>query len=181
MHPLLTLTLLLSSAALPSVHAEPLPLTYAKSLPSYSFAYLTHTEVNTAVTYRADATEHWRVADTIGDCEDIALAKRERLMQAGYKDHVRLATALVPGVGSHAVLIVTTDRGEFVLDNLHSKPIRRQDLPYQWLLIQSGSTWHLAATGAQMLPPAGWVDYCHRHAHDPHYPATLTSSEAHMR
>ena len=44
---------------------------------------------------------------------------------------------LVPGGEGHLVLVVPTDRGDFVLDNLRSSIIRWDTLPYQWLKTMS--------------------------------------------
>jgi predicted transglutaminase-like cysteine proteinase len=44
----------------------------------------------------------------------------------------------------HAVLVVMTTEGEWVLDMI-GEPSRRQDLDYQWVKIQQGSKWYLVA------------------------------------
>jgi predicted transglutaminase-like cysteine proteinase len=56
-----------------------------------------------------------------GDCEDFALLKRKLLIERGFP-----ASALAIDVGltddgePHAVLTVSTTKGDYVLDNLHS-------------------------------------------------------------
>jgi predicted transglutaminase-like cysteine proteinase len=75
-----------------------------------------------------------------GDCEDYALEKRERLLALGWPPHaVSLAVARVPAGTLHTVLIARTDRGDFVLDNLHAQPRSIAELDYQWLSRQLGA------------------------------------------
>ena len=94
-----------------------------------------------------NAPEFWAAIDQegggAGDCEDYALAKRSALLAAGV-DHssLRLATCTVETGEGHAVLVVTTDQGQFVLDNRYPDPMPRQALPYIWTAIQEGKTWH---------------------------------------
>lgn len=74
-----------------------------------------------------------------GDCEDYALEKRAQLMEAGWPaDALALAIAVVPNVGLHAVLVVQTDQGDFVLDNLHTSPRRVTHRDYAWVSRQVG-------------------------------------------
>lgn len=75
--------------------------------------------VNQSIRYRNDRSEVWRANVSVGDCEDFTLTKRSRLIRMGYP-----ASALRMAVGTthkgeyHAVLVVVTNRGKFVLDNL---------------------------------------------------------------
>ncbi|RVT94623.1 transglutaminase-like cysteine peptidase [Sphingomonas crocodyli] len=66
--------------------------------------------------------DRWTVARTSGDCEDIALAGREKLLAAGFpRRAVRLATALTEDGDRHVVVTLDGIRAEkldtFVLDN----------------------------------------------------------------
>ncbi len=77
-------------------------------------------EVNLAIAPKNDVgTDKWSLNVSAGDCEDYVLAKRSALTKAGIPaGALRIATATTKeGVG-HAVLIVRTQRGDFVLDNL---------------------------------------------------------------
>jgi predicted transglutaminase-like cysteine proteinase len=57
--------------------------------------------------------------DNKGDCEDYALLKRRMLMEAGFPRAALLMTVVKDAHGDgHAVLLVRTSRGDFVLDNL---------------------------------------------------------------
>ena len=105
--------------------------------------------VNEDVRYTTDAAlyqinEFWEVADHAGDCEDYALKKRQVLMEHGVDpEFLRLATCWVEDGTYHAVLIVTTTNGDYVLDNRYQFPMMRQDLPYKWHKIQVGRAWHV--------------------------------------
>lgn len=104
--------------------------------------------------------EYWQrplligAAGARGDCEDYVLEKRARLLALGYApDSIAMAVAIAPGVGLHAVLIVQTDRGDFVLDNLHSEPRPLASLNYVWISRQVGpGLSHWAAARAEGLP-----------------------------
>jgi predicted transglutaminase-like cysteine proteinase len=89
-------------------------------------------EVNARVNRDVEAVtdmDHWGVAekwsyptDGKGDCEDYALEKRRRLMEAGWPRQALLITVVRDRKGDgHAVLMVRTDRGDFILDNQEAK------------------------------------------------------------
>ena len=105
--------------------------------------------VNSDVRYTADAhlyqiAEFWEVAEHAGDCEDYALKKRQVLLEQGVDpQYLRLATCWVEDGSYHAVLIATTEQGDYVLDNRAHFPVMRQELPYRWHLIQEGHAWHV--------------------------------------
>ena len=84
----------------------------------------------------------WILGGLNGDCEDYVLAKRSVLIEQGYGDYVSIATAWVRGEGYHAVLVVQAKEGEYVLDNLHRLAQTKQDLGYNWHLIQKGKRWY---------------------------------------
>src|SRR3954452_10287598 len=68
---------------------------------------------------------HWQLVDQwniptdgAGDCEDFQLLKRKLLVEAGLPRRALRMTVVINDQGEgHAVLMVRTDRGEFVLDN----------------------------------------------------------------
>jgi predicted transglutaminase-like cysteine proteinase len=74
----------------------------------------------------------------LGDCEDYVLEKRRALRALGYPDRL-LSIALVTTTWGekHAVLLVRTDQGEYVLDSLNSRIVAWQDTPYRWVSRQS--------------------------------------------
>lgn len=57
--------------------------------------------------------------DGMGDCEDYVIAKRAALLEMGFPESAMLiGVALGTDTPYHAVLLVRTDSGEIVLDNL---------------------------------------------------------------
>lgn len=80
-----------------------------------------NTHVNAAITPRHDgAADAWSVGATAGDCEDYVLAKRSALIDAGLPaSALRIAYVKIPSGEGHAVLVVKTGEGDFVLDNLN--------------------------------------------------------------
>jgi predicted transglutaminase-like cysteine proteinase len=67
---------------------------------------------------------HWGVFDRWdyaedgrGDCEDFALRKRQMLLNLGLPREALLMTVVWAGREGHAVLIVRTEDGDYVLDN----------------------------------------------------------------
>lgn len=104
--------------------------------------------------------DHWGTIDRWsfpddkrGDCEDYVLEKRQRLMKAGFPRQALLITVVrdLEGDG-HAILTVKTDKGDYVLDNMHStvrpwtstgyKFIKRQsqENPNTWVSLGSVDT-----------------------------------------
>jgi predicted transglutaminase-like cysteine proteinase len=69
--------------------------------------------------------EHWGVVDRwsypddgYADCEDYVLLKRRMLMQSGWPRETLLVTVVRSDKDEgHAVLTVTTDKGDYILDN----------------------------------------------------------------
>jgi predicted transglutaminase-like cysteine proteinase len=69
--------------------------------------------------------EHWGVVerwsypdDGYGDCEDYVLLKRRMLIESGWPREALLVTVVRDKKEEgHAVLTVTTDKGDYVLDN----------------------------------------------------------------
>ena len=85
---------------------------------------LTNRRVNGAIKPVTDQ-DHWGVADRwdlaedgYGDCEDYQLLKRKLLVEAGFpRRDMRLTVVIDEKNEGHAVLMVRTDRGDFILDN----------------------------------------------------------------
>lgn len=80
------------------------------------------------------------VTDGKGDCDDIAVTKRARLHEQGIPLHdLRLTIAATPSGERHAVLTVTTDEGDYVLDSLDPVIRRWDEVRYTWIERQDGS------------------------------------------
>src|SRR3546814_7245367 len=92
--------------------------------------------VNAALRYRDDADEDlWEVGGHEGDCEDFAIRKLQELTR-GYgfpRGALTLAACrLDPGRG-HAGLLVHSDKGVYVMDNLTPRVLPWRKLPYGWV------------------------------------------------
>ena len=100
----------------------------SRRIPLNSQVWTTLTQVNERVNSSILAVtdqDHWGVPDRwdfpddgLGDCEDIQLLKRRLLVEAGLPLRaMRMAVVIDEQGQGHAVLIVLTDSGEFILDN----------------------------------------------------------------
>ncbi|MEM6382827.1 MAG: transglutaminase-like cysteine peptidase [Pseudomonadota bacterium] len=82
--------------------------------------------------------DHWAISPAYGDCEDYALTKRAHLLRMGWPSYALLiATADVRGFGHHAVLVVRTSSGDYVLDNLTGQIKPWRSTGYRWDKMQS--------------------------------------------
>jgi predicted transglutaminase-like cysteine proteinase len=81
-----------------------------------------NSQVNRSITPRKDrGADVWSVDVSVGDCEDFALTKRRALINAGLPaSSLRLAYVKTRRGEGHAILVVKTTRGDFVLDNLNA-------------------------------------------------------------
>jgi predicted transglutaminase-like cysteine proteinase len=84
--------------------------------------------------------ERWTYPDLgMGDCEDYVLLKRRRLMELGWPQSALLITVVRDENGEgHAILTVRTTRGDYILDNKHSRILSWQRTPYTFIKRQSG-------------------------------------------
>jgi len=105
---------------------------------SYKIASRINSDVNASVTYKTDleqyaTPENWVEANTLGDCEDYALLKRQRLLEAGFaRKDLHLALCWDETEAYHCVLLCRTDKGWFVLDNRHPLPMIPKQCGYAW-------------------------------------------------
>lgn len=83
--------------------------------------------------------EYWTYPDARGgDCEDLALEKRRLLIKKGWPaDALLLATVREVNGAGHAILLVETTRGEYVLDNKNWAIVAWRETPYRWNKRQS--------------------------------------------
>jgi predicted transglutaminase-like cysteine proteinase len=99
--------------------------------------------VNLAITPATDqevygVPEYWAYPTTRGDCEDLVLLKRRDLIEEGWPVGALLITVVRQRNGDgHAVLTVTTDRGDLVLDSLQPRVRLWTDTDYQYVKRQS--------------------------------------------
>lgn len=82
--------------------------------------------------------ERWSIPTNAGDCEDYVLLKKRYLEGIGFPAETLLITVVLDEQGGgHAVLLVRTTAGDFVLDNRRSKIERWSDTGYFFLKRQS--------------------------------------------
>ncbi|MFY0690789.1 MAG: transglutaminase-like cysteine peptidase [Paracoccaceae bacterium] len=78
-----------------------------------------------------------------GDCEDFVLLKKRLLMSSGIApERLLIATALDRRRNSHAVLILRTDEGDYVLDNLNNRMLHWKETGYIFLRLQNSDAPH---------------------------------------
>jgi predicted transglutaminase-like cysteine proteinase len=97
-------------------------------------------QINRAVKFEDDKehygrAEFWTIpTDGYGDCEDYALAKRKALIDAGLPEKaLRVAVVRTWKGEGHAVLTVSTDHGDYVLDNREWEILPWTRSKYIWL------------------------------------------------
>ncbi len=82
--------------------------------------------------------EFWTYPIDAGDCEDYVLEKQRELHNSGLPLASLLITVVRKRDGEgHAVLTVRTDRGDFILDNLHNEVFNWKDTEYTYLKRQA--------------------------------------------
>ncbi len=82
--------------------------------------------------------ERWTYPTDAGDCEDYVLLKKRYLQGLGFAASALLITGVLHENGDgHAVLSVTTDGGDFVLDNRRNDITRWNETNYKFLKRQS--------------------------------------------
>ena len=107
-------------------------------------------QVNTSIKAMTDQA-HWGVPDNwdfptdgAGDCEDYQLLKRKLLVDAGLpRRAMRMTVVLDEKREGHAVLMIRTDRGDFILDNKTSSILPWHQTGYTYVKRegQDGTAW----------------------------------------
>jgi len=104
-----------------------------------------------------------------GDCEDLALLKRKRLIERGWPSSTLLMTIVTTSSGEgHAVLTAVTDQGDYVLDT-RTSAIRlwtqtgyefytrqAQNNPQRWVWIEPGLGSTVAGLANSPRQTAAW-------------------------
>ena len=102
--------------------------------------------VNRRIQPKSDVTE-WRINPPYGNCNDYVVTKRHELIKMGLPASALLITSAKTTRGEgHLLLVVRTDRGEMVLDNLTSEIHYRHETDYTWIKRQSSrnpAVWEL--------------------------------------
>ena len=116
--------------------------------------------VNTKIAPTTDqdlynTVERWEYPTNAGDCEDYVLLKKRYLEGLGLPAESLLITVVLDERGDgHAVLMVRTDGGDFVLDNRRNTVLRWSETGYTFLKRQSQSN------------PRIWVSMSEKHHRD---------------
>jgi predicted transglutaminase-like cysteine proteinase len=82
--------------------------------------------------------ERWVIPTSEGDCEDYVLLKKRMLEKAGISPHtLKITVVLDERNDGHAVLTVSTNEGDFILDNRRNGILLWNDTNYTFLKRQS--------------------------------------------
>lgn len=95
--------------------------------------------VNQTIRPAEDASgDIWSFSSIAGDCEEYVLMKRETLAALGWpRSAMRIGVVKGQRYPYHAILIVSTKGGEFVLDNMTDEMTRVEDSPYTFVVSES--------------------------------------------
>ena len=104
--------------------------------------------INAEITPKTDKEEYgksevWTLPLTFstgrnGDCEDYAMEKRQALLKAGFPaSSLYLAVGYSKATGKHAILVLSTTQGDYVLDNMTSEIKPWFQTGYSWISRQS--------------------------------------------
>ncbi len=97
----------------------------------------------------------WSYGAKTGDCEDFAIAKRAALLSRGYRPENTLLAMGYSAGQAHVVLLVRTDAGDYVLDNLNAAVLPVEKSSVHIAKIQSpenGAEW-LSVGGKSTMKP----------------------------
>ena len=115
----------------------------AMSPERWNLIYQVNTYVNGKIAPVSDPDlygepEYWAIPTDAGDCEDYLLLKKRYLEGLGFSSAALLITVVLDEKNEgHAVLTVTTDEGDFILDNRRNEIRRWADVDYTYLKRQS--------------------------------------------
>jgi predicted transglutaminase-like cysteine proteinase len=101
-------------------------------------------QVNRTITPERDTADIWELNPTSGDCEDYVLSKRAALIRKGVSaGALRIAYTHTRRGEPHAVLVVRTSQGDYVLDNLNNsvKTLRSSGYTIRSMSGSNANTW----------------------------------------
>ena len=120
--------------------------------------------INERIAYQSDRetygrSEYWNYPETHGDCEDYALAKRQKLVEMGWpRSSLLFAAGKLPNGEYHLVLVAVTDQGDLVLDSRAREVRHWRDIAIRWLMRQTAAServWRSIKTRRLPKPVAG--------------------------
>ncbi|HEX2135405.1 MAG TPA: transglutaminase-like cysteine peptidase [Microvirga sp.] len=105
--------------------------------------------------------EHWNLVDRwefpddgAGDCEDFQLLKRRMLVERGLPRRAMRMTVVIDELGEgHAVLMVRTDRGDYILDNKTSAVLPWDQTGYVFVKRESQESLGWVSLGGRSASP----------------------------
>jgi len=121
----------------------PGPAEIVMSAERWRLVYRLNSFVNARIQPESDQTlygeaEYWAYPTVAGDCEDYALLKQRYLERLGLPRSALLIAVVLDEVNEgHAVLMLRTREGDFVLDNRHNRIPTTADAGYTFLKRQS--------------------------------------------
>jgi predicted transglutaminase-like cysteine proteinase len=121
--------------------ASPFKLTAER----WNLLFQVNTFVNGKITPVSDLElygepEHWTYPSDAGDCEDYLLLKKKYLEGLGFPASSLLITVVLDEKQEgHAVLTVSAEEGDFILDNRRNEILNWKDTSYKFLKRQSAA------------------------------------------
>lgn len=133
-----------SEAAIIQLHPETSELIEAVN------AYVNRTITPVTDERHWNVVDHWGFpTDGSGDCEDFQLLKRKLLVEAGLPRRALRITVVLNHLGEgHAVLMVRTDKGDLILDNVRPEVLVWHETGYLFIKRESN-----ARTGWDFFEP----------------------------
>lgn len=97
-------------------------------------------KVNRTIESKHDQGDIWSINVRSGDCEDYVLTKRAELIKRGVSaGALRIAIAYTKSGQGHAVLVVRTNLGDFVLDNRKQTIVEWHKTDLKWISMSGTS------------------------------------------
>jgi predicted transglutaminase-like cysteine proteinase len=117
-------------------------------------------QINSMIEPMSDA-DHWGVEDRwnfaedgAGDCEDYQLLKRKLLVAAGFpRRAMRMTVVIDEERQGHAVMMVRTNRGDFILDNKRNAVLPWTETGYTFVKREAASGPAWASLGGATSSP----------------------------
>ena len=141
------------------------PTTISLTAKTWQTIVSVNRRVNTTIRPVTDQ-DHWGLPDSwdfptdgAGDCEDYQLLKRKLLIEAGIpRRALRMTVVIDEKREGHAVLMVRTDRGDFILDNKTTAVLPWHETGYIYVKRegQDGPTWVSLGGATSPLSTANW-------------------------
>lgn len=96
--------------------------------------------VNNSISYTSERVDRWALNPSRGDCEDYVLSKRSALIRQGVSPGaLRIAFTHTRRGVPHAILVVKTSQGDYVLDNMNSRVLSLQASGYNIAMMSASN------------------------------------------